>query len=229
VDVQQTADLVRVANGRFAIELARSEAWLPQAIDFLAADGRVAWRFAGLMLYDRIYDGHAAYFARLDPKATIAVDTSVDGQATLHVAAQMLDESGAAPSAAAPVRVAYTFVVRADDATMDLAADVARDDTFAWAELQLFQLQYRNAAFERFMVADPYATGTFTRANQVFSGSHWGQLQHGPNTLTLMGGRAFVYDGLDWGSYLHGPWVAEWVAPQERFEQALAIDSGAFP
>lgn len=173
------------------------------------------WRQSGKTfrpnLNDRAYSKQiGGFYLRYDPEPDLEVVAEGPYMAEVRVSARYVAANGAAPPS--QPRATYTFRYWAGLPVIGVEARMAQDEPFAWDELHVLELHFKDDSFEQFALGTVGATRDaptvqdFTDSKQGARSPTWGALTDGESVLGLTGG-VLVYDGQsDYGRYLHGPW-----------------------
>lgn len=192
---------------------------LPSRLEF-AATGKACTTFK---LNDRIYDADLGGF-RLgdDPHPTIEVLSRGPLRAVVRVRARYL-QRGHAPDS--NPRAEYTFTYYAGSPLIHIDARVSQQRSQLWNELHLWEFNFDDDTFDRWLTGDPAAVDKLISDRKAHAASRWAGLSDGRNVLSVVGGKAMIYDGRgEYGAYLHGPWV-EWRNREDHLHVVLFAGS----
>lgn len=192
---------------------------LPSRIEF-AQTGKVADTFS---LNDRIYEGKLLGFQlRDDREPRIEVLSRGPLRATVQVTARYMQGEQPAPSGA---RATYRFTYYAGSPLVRIEARMTQDEALYWPELHLWEYNFPDQSFTRWIAGEPEATGELKADESNHAGGSWTALSDGENLIAVVGQYARIYDGRGgYGTYLHGPWVS-WTNMEQPLEVTLWIGS----
>jgi hypothetical protein len=220
IEVREDGKQIVVANDHFRVTHDPAHmGGLPSRIEFVQT-GKVCDTFA---LNDRVYAREVGGF-RLgdDPEPQVQVVSRGPARVCVRVTARYL-QGGKAP-ASAP-RAEYEFTYYAGSPLVRIKAHINQAEPFNWPELHLWELNFPDQTFTRWLTGEPEAGADLAADEASHRGGVWGGLTDGANLLGIVGGPALIYDGRGgYGTYLHGPWVS-WGALDQDLDVTLWIGS----
>lgn len=194
----------------------------------------IEWRRSGKTfrpnLNDRAYSKQiGGFYLRHDPEPDFEVVAEGPYMAEVRVSARYVAANGAAPPS--QPRATYAFRYWAGLPVIGMEARMAQDEPFAWDELHVLELHFKDDSFGQFALGAVGATRgaptlqDFIDSKQGTRSPTWGALTDGESVLGLTGS-VLVYDGQsDYGRYLHGPWDL-WTAPSVAYSRWLYVGAG---
>lgn len=220
--VTEEAGAVTVNNGHCAFTHDPAKlGGLPSRLQFTET-GKICDTFT---LNDRVHEAKVGgYRLAEDPEPEVRLLSSGPLRACVQVSARYLRD-GQAPESRP--RAVYRFTYYAGSPLVRISAQMTQDTAFGWPELHLWEFNFPDTSFTRWLTGEPESSGELLADKAFHSAGRWTALADGKSVLAVFGPMGRVYDGRgEYGTYLHGPWVS-WYSQEERLQVTLWAGSVA--
>lgn len=220
--VTEQGGTVTVSNGHCAFTHDPAKlAGLPSRLVF-ARTGKTCDTFT---LNDRVHEaGVGGYRLSEDPEPDVKLLANGPLRACVQVTARYLRDGQAPESRPQAV---YRFTYYAGSPLVRISAHITQDTAFGWPELHLWEFNFPDESFTRWIAGEPERSGELVADKASLTGGRWTGLADGDSLLAIVGQSGRIYDGRgEYGTYLHGPWVS-WHSQEERLQVTLWAGSVA--
>ncbi|HEY3324190.1 MAG TPA: DUF6259 domain-containing protein [Planctomycetota bacterium] len=184
---------------------------------------QIAGKTINATFADRLHDpATGSFLLREDRGATVQFLTQGPLLTRVIVHAHYTQNGKRPPS---EPEATYVFTYTAGSPLVRVDATISQREPFAWNELHLLELDFRESTFADWATGEPWSTGKLKGDKKSYRGNQWAALSDGKIGVGVLSGETnSVYDGDRDYMYVHGPWV-HWAEKDRQMSASLWLGS----